>query len=92
MAASPIRIFIADDHQLVIDGIKLMFSTEEDLTCVGEASNGQQVLDSLSKVATDVLLLDIEMPVLNGLDTCKQMRIQYPEVKIIHPFLFSQET
>ncbi len=79
----PIRVIIADDHQLVIDGVKLMFSTESDLVCVGEAPNGQALLELLQIQKAEVVLLDIDMPVLNGLDTCKQLHKHYPDLKVI---------
>lgn len=83
MNSSTINVMIADDHRLVIDGIKLMFSTEEDIACVGEASNGQELLDLLKVQPADVVLLDIDMPILNGLDTCKKLQKLYPDLRII---------
>ncbi|MEM1219021.1 MAG: response regulator transcription factor [Bacteroidota bacterium] len=79
----PIRILIADDHQLVIDGLRLMLSTEEDFSCTHQANNGQEVLDILAKDSVDVLLMDINMPVMNGVDACKKIQKSYPEVKIL---------
>lgn len=56
-----IKILITDDHQLVIDGIKLMLAEVPDFQCVGEANNGEKALDFLTKTTPDVLLLDINM-------------------------------
>lgn len=85
-----IKIIIADDHQIVIDGIKLMFSTEDDLTCVAEANNGQEVLDVLKEVEADVLVLDIDMPILNGIETSKQLQQSHPDLKIVALSMLSE--
>ena len=78
-----IRLLIADDHQLVIDGIKLMLSSEADIDCVGEANDGQVALDLLQQLTIDLILLDINMPGMNGIEACKKIRQAYPEIKIL---------
>lgn len=78
-----ISLLIADDHQLVIDGIKLMLSSESDIECRGEANDGRKALALLAQAHYDLVLLDINMPDLNGLEACKQIRSQYPETKIL---------
>jgi len=78
-----INILICDDHQLMIDGIKLMLSEEIDLKCIGQALNGQEALDFIKENHVDVLILDINMPVLNGLETCKIVAKKYPHVKVV---------
>jgi DNA-binding NarL/FixJ family response regulator len=78
-----IKLLIADDHQLVIDGIKLMLSGEPDITCAGEANDGQAALDLLATTNFDLVLLDINMPGLNGLETCKKMRQSFPQLKVL---------
>lgn len=78
-----IRLLIADDHQLVIDGIKLMLSSESDIECAGEANDGQATLDLMTKSSYDLILLDINMPGMNGIEACKHIRREYPEVKIL---------
>ncbi len=78
-----IKVIITDDHQMVIDGIKLMLSTETDMTCVAEAHNGEELLELLPHTTADILLLDIDMPVLNGIQTCKVLQQQYPQLKVL---------
>ena len=78
-----IKILIADDHQLVIDGLKLMLREVEDMHCVGEAVNGLETLTILETVAADVLLLDINMPEMDGLECCKLVKERFPAVKIL---------
>jgi DNA-binding NarL/FixJ family response regulator len=79
-----INILIADDHQLLIDGIKSTLADIEDLQVLAEASNGYQVLEKLeSGLAIDIILMDINMPKLDGLNCAKIVRNDFPNVRII---------
>lgn len=78
-----IKVLIADDHQLLIDGIKTALSDEADIMIAGEANNGLQVLKFLKDDTTDVILMDINMPQMDGLDCTKAVTKEYPDVKII---------
>lgn len=77
------KILIADDHQLVIDGIKLMLSSETDLTCVAEARTGKEVLAQVKTTAVDLVILDINMPELNGVETCRHLQKDHPKIKVL---------
>ncbi|HMQ64519.1 MAG TPA: response regulator transcription factor [Flavilitoribacter sp.] len=77
------RILIADDHQLVIDGIKLMLSTEPDLECAGEANDGNRALDMLPELQPDLVILDINMPGLNGIEACRKIRESHPNLRVL---------
>ena len=74
---------MADDHNVVLDGFISIFEPIENFNVVATANNGMEVLDLLEKVKVDVALLDIDMPLLNGVETCKQMSKKFPEVKVI---------
>jgi len=79
-----INILIADDHQLLIDGIKSTLAGQEDIGIVAEASNGYQVLEKLDTgIKVDVILMDINMPKLDGLSCTKMVHKKYPDVRII---------
>ncbi len=80
---STTRIIIVDDHQLIVDGMKALLAAEPDLQVVGEASNGKEALKLLELVEADLVLLDIDMPVMNGIETAKKLRILYPDLSII---------
>lgn len=78
-----VRILIADDHQLVIDGLLLMLRESEDMQCVGQAANGHAVLALLETTPVDVLLLDINMPEMDGVECCRQVKERYPHIKVL---------
>ena len=69
-----IEIVLADDHQVVLEGFKALLAAEPDLRVVGEAHDGLQVIPVVEKLRPDVLVVDLMMPGLNGLDVLKQLR------------------
>ena len=78
-----IRVFIADDHQMFIDGIKALLSDTTHIQIVGEANNGSQVLEKLKKIQPDILLMDIGMPELNGIETTTIICEKFSNIKVI---------
>jgi DNA-binding NarL/FixJ family response regulator len=78
-----IRLFLVDDHSIMRDGLRALLSREPNLQVVGEASNGQELLDRLPAAPADVVVLDLNMPVLDGLATTQRLRIEFPQVKIL---------
>ncbi|GAB3718570.1 response regulator transcription factor [Spirosoma flavus] len=80
---TPIKILIADDHQLFNDGMKMMLSSEDNLQIVGQVFSGKDVLDAVNRLMPNVILLDINMPHINGLDVASQLLKVAPNVRII---------
>lgn len=78
-----IRILIGDDHQMFIDGLKLLMSTFDNVKVVGEALNGEEVLKELENKEADIVLLDINMPVMDGIVTTKKIHKRFPKVKVL---------
>jgi RNA polymerase sigma factor (sigma-70 family) len=78
-----IRIMLADDHPLFLEGLKLMLGKEPGFELCGVATNGREVLDTLPETLPDLILLDINMPKMNGLETIKYIKQSYPSMKII---------
>src|ERR1700758_789280 len=78
-----IKIIITDDHQIFIDGIKLIIKEDQHLSVIGSALNGQELLTLLKKEIPDIILLDLEMPILNGEKTLEIIKKQYPFIKVI---------
>ena len=77
------RIFLVDDHTIVRDGLRALLANEPDIEVVGEANHGQELLDQLPTTPTDVVLLDANMPVLDGLATTQRLRAEYPHVRVL---------
>ncbi|QIE59187.1 response regulator transcription factor [Rasiella rasia] len=78
-----INVFIVDDHKMVIDGMKLLLKDEPTIKVVGTALTGEDALVEIPKQHVDVVLLDINMPGINGIDTCKQLLKVLPDIKIV---------
>ena len=86
-----IKIFIVDDHDIFRDGIKLLISSGQTAEIVGEASNGQEFLDKVESVKPDVVLMDIAMPVLDGIETSKKVHEKFPDLKLLALTMFGDE-
>lgn len=78
-----IHVFIVDDHKMVIDGMQLLLKDEQDIVVVGTALNGEDGIKQIPKTKADVILLDINMPGINGIETCKELLKINPDLKII---------
>lgn len=76
-------ILLADDHQVVIDGLRSLLANEQDMSVIGQASDGMQVLPTVLALHPDVLVLDLMMPGMNGLEVSRQLREKAPETKVI---------
>ncbi|OQX73129.1 MAG: hypothetical protein B6D61_12875 [Bacteroidetes bacterium 4484_249] len=86
-----IKILVADDHQLLIDGIRTTLDAVEEISIVAEANNGGQVLEKLKETEVDVVLLDINMPVMDGLECCKLINKNFPGTKVIALSQYSEK-
>lgn len=78
-----IRILVADDHSVVRKGIRMLLEDEADMQIVGEASDGDEAIELLSDIEPDVLLLDITMPRMSGIETLKVISQQYPKIRTL---------
>lgn len=78
-----LKIIIADDHALFRAGVKTALSLKKDIRIIGEAENGQQLLHLLKHLQPDIILLDIQMPVLDGITVLPEIKKLYPDIKII---------
>lgn len=76
-------IVIADDHGIVREGLRRLLESEPDFTVVGEAADGREVLERVSSLRPDVVVLDITMPRLGGLETLERLRAEHPGTKVI---------
>lgn len=90
VAMKQARVLLADDHVLVLEGFRRLL--EEEFSVAGTAENGQELLDKARSVRPDVVLLDISMPKMNGLDAARQLKKMIPNVKIIFVTMLSEPT
>jgi len=78
-----IRVLLADDHKVLLDGLQNLLADLEDITCAGAVSNGEEVLDFVEANLVDVVLMDINMPVLDGIETTRRVKEKFPHIKVI---------
>ena len=78
-----INILLADDHQIIIDGISNILEDENDINVIAHCKNGLEVLNKLPQLKIDILLLDLDMPLMNGFECAEKVQIRFPEVKIV---------
>jgi len=81
--SKPIKVMIADDHSMVREGIKQLLELDGDITVVAEANNGKECIELLDEDKIDVLLLDINMPFMNGLQVLQYLREKNKKVKVL---------
>lgn len=85
-----IRLAIAEDHQSLIDGINLLLEYEDNISIVGTANDGEALLDIVDKKQPNVVLTDIRMPKLDGIEATKRIKEKYPHIKILAFTMFDQ--
>jgi DNA-binding NarL/FixJ family response regulator len=78
-----IKVFLVDDHKLIRDGIKAHFEDDDRFEIVGEASNGQSALELLKDTEADIVLMDINMDVMDGIECTAKINELYPDIKIL---------
>lgn len=83
MTNLPIRIMTVDDHVMLREGIAAIVDAEPDLTIVGEATNGAEAIDAFRRLRPDITLMDLQMPVMSGIDAITAIRVEAPNAKII---------
>jgi two-component system, NarL family, response regulator YdfI len=78
-----IKVLVADDHLIVREGLRLILETGEDMQLVGEANNGREAVDLAASLAPDVILMDLRMPVLDGMGAIEILRREQPQIAIV---------
>jgi DNA-binding NarL/FixJ family response regulator len=81
--ANSIRVLAVDDHPLVRQGIASLIAVQQDMTLVGEASNGRDAIQQFRTLRPDVTLMDLQMPEMNGIDAIIAIRNEFPEARIV---------
>lgn len=81
--AKKIRVLIVDDHTLVRDGIRALLALFADIEVVGEAADGKEALEKTRELAPDVVLMDLAMPIMGGLEATRRIHKEFPETKVL---------
>lgn len=89
--SSPIRILLADDHTIVRQGLARLLEEQKDLRVIGEATNGRHAVERAKDLKPDVVIMDIAMPRLNGIEAAKRIRKHLPKTKILILSMYSHE-
>ncbi len=79
----PIRVLLADDHRIITDGLKLLLADVPDMECVATCANGAEVIETITLLPVDVVLMDIDMPVLDGIAATERIKRAPTSVKVI---------
>ncbi|WP_245688460.1 response regulator transcription factor [Vibrio sonorensis] len=83
MYGSPISVVIVDDHQVVLDGFIARLELESDIEVIGTASNGVEAVEVVNKFKPDVVLMDVSMPIMNGIEATALIKEEHPEVRVL---------
>jgi two-component system response regulator NreC len=78
-----IKVLIVDDHTLVRDGVRALLALVSDISVVGEAANGKEALEKVKELAPDVVLMDLAMPIMSGLEATRRIRRRFPGTKVL---------
>jgi DNA-binding NarL/FixJ family response regulator len=81
--STPIKLILADDHQMLREGFKIMMKKESEINLVAEAANGEQLLQEIEKHRPDVVITDIKMPGVSGIQVCRIISEKYPSIGVI---------
>jgi DNA-binding NarL/FixJ family response regulator len=79
----PITVLLVDDHPVFRKGLRLLLGEEPDMTVVGEAGDGREAIDRVRDLSPDVVVMDITMPNLNGIDATRRIISEFPDTKVV---------
>ena len=83
MAATIIRVLLADDHDIVRDGLRALLEMASDIAVVGEARTGPEAVAEAERLRPGVVLMDVTMPELDGVEACRRIHQQVPEARVL---------
>ncbi len=86
-----IRVLIADDHQVVREGLSAILKTKEDIEVIGEARDGVEAVEKAREFKPDVILMDISMPRMNGVEATRRIKLEHPQIGIVVLTMYEEE-
>ncbi|MEO8405066.1 MAG: response regulator transcription factor [Chitinophagaceae bacterium] len=89
--ATTIRLVIADDHEIFRDGLALMLSRQQHIQLVGQAANGRELLSLVRDLQPDIIMTDVKMPLMDGIEATRYLSSHHPDVRIIALSMFDEE-
>src|SRR3990170_2674834 len=87
-----IKVVVADDHAIVREGVRMILAREQDIEVVGEAGDGQQALDLVASLRPQVVIMDISMPGMGGIEATQRVKTKHPEVQVLALTMHEDET
>ncbi|KAI9131252.1 response regulator transcription factor [Acaryochloris sp. CCMEE 5410] len=91
MSEQPIRLLLVEDHALMRMGLKGQFSLESDFEVIGEAENGQQAIDLATQLQPNIVLMDIELPILDGISATQKIKATCPDIRVLALSAFGKD-
>ncbi len=82
-AVKKTTVFLADDHAIFREGLRLLLQADEEIEVVGEAANGHQAVEEVARLQPDVVLMDLAMPLLNGIEATRRITLETPSVRVL---------
>lgn len=86
-----IRVLLVDDHEVVRQGLRLLLETSDDIEVVGEASDGAEALHAVAELEPDVVLMDIRMPRVDGIEATERLRVDHPDAAVVILTTFNED-
>ena len=80
---TPVKLLLVDDHEIVRAGLRMLFSAEPDVRIVGEATSGREAIEQVRRLAPDVVLMDVAMPDMNGIEATRRIKDTFPQVTVL---------
>lgn len=85
------RILLVDDHKVMRDGLKLLMEDQPGIAVVGEAADGREALELARRLSPDVIIMDISMPIMNGIEATRLIKAEMPGIRVIGLSMFEEE-
>lgn len=87
----PVKLLLVDDHPIVRSGLRMLFLSEPSMTIVGEASSGQEAIEAVQRLHPDVVIMDVSMPGMNGIEATRRIKAAHPETAVLALTMYEDE-